>query len=265
MPISEITSNSSSFLSLQSDLDDECLDQIATALDNNSSVTSIEVTTNAIRNERLFNYLQRTRIIKTLRFAKCRTISYNNDDLERVSTLLVGTEIVNIHFQNINLSEESAELISTALEANQYIQCVEFYYNKLSGVGLWTILQAVSHHTSITELHLSDTLCSTLINEIVAFLSVNESVVHLVFIDCETNGSEMRLLCDSLQNNKIIQSLEFQQVEIGNCIGLEGASSIAALIGFNSTISDLNLSFNELGDSGATLVCLRILPSQESI
>jgi hypothetical protein len=51
--IPKIISNSLTFLKIAVSLDDNSLNHIATALDKNTSITEISVTTNAIQNEKM--------------------------------------------------------------------------------------------------------------------------------------------------------------------------------------------------------------------
>jgi hypothetical protein len=208
--IPQIISNSLTTLKLASNLEEHSLDQISIALDKNTSVTSISVTTKGIRNKKLFEYLRRTTTIKTLTLAKNNTASLSSGGFEHVSKLLVASEIVNVSFpgfQRTDLSDESAQLIAVALEANQHIQSVEIEDHELSDFGLGTILQAVSRHSSIINLYLNNKHCSDFIAAIVAFVSVNESVVHLGFVGCGIDAAGMRLLSDALQGNKTIRRL----------------------------------------------------------
>src|ERR1700729_120298 len=87
-------------------------------------------------------------------------------------------------------------------------------------------------------------------NEITENLVLDTSVTHLVVVEYFTDLAQIQRLGGFLKNNDTITDIDLT----GNEIGTEGAKVIADALKVNHTITNINLHGNKIGTEGAKVI-----------
>ncbi|XP_072893939.1 NACHT, LRR and PYD domains-containing protein 12-like [Hemitrygon akajei] len=155
-------------------------------------------------------------------------------------------------FKN-GLSDSSAEDLASVLKTNNSLKELDLGHNELGDSGVKLVSVALRNaECKIQKLWLWDvSLTYSGAEDLASALSTNTSLTELDMSENELGDSGVKLVSAALRNLECkIQTLEMIDVGLTD----SGAEDLVSALSTNTSLMELNLSNNELGDSGVKLV-----------
>ncbi|XP_072107078.1 NACHT, LRR and PYD domains-containing protein 3-like [Mobula birostris] len=191
---------------------------------------------------------------------KCQELGLSGNELGDSGVKLVSAALRNpeckiekLELNNVGLTDSGAEDLVSALSTNPSLSELSLSDNKLRDSGVKPMSAALRNpECKIQKLWLNCVgLTDSGAEDLVSVLSTKPSLTELDLSVNELGDSGVRLVSAVLRNPECkIQKLGL------NCVGLtdSGAEDLASALSTNPSVTELNLSDNELGDSGVKLV-----------
>ena len=204
---------------LFSGIDDEGAKLLADALQQNRTLTSLNLAGNQIGDEgakALAEALTQNRTLTSL------SLGANNIGAEGVKALADALKqnrtLTNLDLGANNIGAEGAKEMAGALQQNRTLTSLDLGNNEIGDEGAKVLADALKQNRTLTNLNL----------------------------DYNSIGAEgAKALADALQQNRTLTSLDLD----GNEIGDEGAKALADALKQNRTLTSLDLNDNDI-DTG---------------
>jgi NLR family CARD domain-containing protein 3 len=240
--------NSEHTLQLTSTLNHDDLDELASLLEVNSSIVSVEISNSKVFHcDKLMAVFERKQNILTY---EVKNISQHVDFVRFGELIVRNGSIVDLKFHTwtSKLDLKAIEILTSALRVNKTIQSLEIVFNGFCLASLERLMEAVSCIPSLTKLKFcfSSNDSSISVAPITRFVSNNDTLTYLC-VNNSRDGVGVMELVRVLQNNNSIRSFDIRNSKVKDV-------EIAALLSTNSTITDLNVSDNDIGDDGVILI-----------
>ncbi|XP_069089568.1 uncharacterized protein [Pleurodeles waltl] len=165
-----------------------------------------------------------------------------------------GCKIRKLEIMRCSLTGSSCEFIATALLVNRSLEELDLTSNELGDSGVRHLSEGLRHpDCSLQKLRIINcSLTGSCCQELSSALRMNQSLLHLHMGLNKLEDSGIEELCDGLKSPGCrIQTLMFFMSNLT-------ASSCAALSSVlctSSSLQELDLSGNELGDPGVSQLC----------
>ena len=200
----------------------QSLSTLCLALRVNTSLTSLDLSWNSIRNRGASSLSEALRVNTSL---TSLDLSENSIGVEGASSLSealrVNTSLISLDLSKNSIGDEGASSLSKALRVNTSLTSLDLRYNYIRDEGASCLSEALRVNTSLTSLHLSHNSIGV-------------------------KGG--RSLSEALRVNTSLTSLDLSE----NSIGVEGASSLSEALRVNTSLTSLDLRYNSIGDEGAS-------------
>jgi hypothetical protein len=227
--------NSEHTLQLTSTLNHDDLRKLASLLEVNSSVVSVEISNSKVFDcDKLLAVFERKQNILTY---KLRNISEHEAFMRFGELIVRNGSIVHLDFHTwtSKFDLKAIQILSSALTVNKTIQSLQIALNGLCLVGIERLMEAVSFIPSLTKLHYFLNNSTISVAPITRFVSNNDTLTDLC-VDSARDDVGMKEMVKVLQNNNGIRSLDLSNSKVKDA-GVE----IAALLITNSAITDLRI------------------------
>ena len=112
----------------------------------------------------------------------------------------------------------------------------------------------LTHHSSVTSIHIGSTIDCKGCAFLARALSKNASLVELDLSDNKIKDEGAACVWESLKLNNTLQKIDMSW----NTIGDESCKALAQALGMNQTVTWMNMQFNAIGNEGAGYVQLGI-------
>ncbi|XP_078421476.1 NACHT, LRR and PYD domains-containing protein 3-like [Cetorhinus maximus] len=198
---------------------------------------------------------------------KCQKLrlSYNNLGDSRVKLLSAvlrnpGCKIQKLDLGYNDLTGSCAEDLASALSTNRSLTDLNLDYNKLGDSGVNLLSEALRDpDCKIQKLGLKDNnLTDSCAKDLASVISTNQSLTDLDLGANPLGDSGVKLLSVALRNLGCkIQRLGLKDNNLTDSC----AKDLASVISTNQSLTDLDLSFNRLGDSGVKLLSVALRTS----
>ena len=206
---------------------------------------------------------------------------------------LCGSGVEQLSLWNTGIGEPDCEALCELLKSSQSLQELHIHYNNLSSESVATFITGLSHNSSLTTLSISDSHFSMANVDSLASVLKDHSkctLTMLVLQDCHINSeSAVKLaavLCKkttlkhlNLSHNPfgehvegvtavakmLVENKTLTELVLYNChISSEGAVELAAALCKSTTLNDLNLSYNPIGEhvEGVTAVAKMLVENK---
>jgi Ran GTPase-activating protein (RanGAP) involved in mRNA processing and transport len=197
-----------------------------------------------------------------------------------------------MNLAHMGIGNTLAVILATAISNMPYLQALNLCDNNLEDSGLTAIIDSVSKHKDIQILDISQNIMNEQASASLAvFLGDPKCSLQVLRLsDSDIEDSECAQFVDVLMNNRNLKELDMSKNLLGkdenlnavkpdcvtageslasllrlktcslqtlnlhwNMIRLEGAEVLCESIRFNTTLVDLNLSYNAIGRAGANV------------
>ncbi|XP_072893968.1 NACHT, LRR and PYD domains-containing protein 3-like [Hemitrygon akajei] len=162
-------------------------------------------------------------------------------------------KIQKLWLYGVGLTDSGAEDLASALSTNQTLTELELSGNELGDSGVKLVSASLRNpECKIQKLELVDVgLTDSGTDDLASALRTNSSLTELGLSGNELGDSGVKLVSAALRNPECkIQKLGLYGVGLTD----SGAEDLASALSTNQTLTELDLSVNELGDSGVKLV-----------
>ncbi|XP_067916072.1 NACHT, LRR and PYD domains-containing protein 12-like isoform X4 [Heterodontus francisci] len=208
-------------------LTDSCIEDLVSALSTNQSLTDLNLCGNNLGDSRV----------------KLLSEALRNPDC-KIQKLYLGEN---------DLTAYCIKDLASALNTNRSLTELDLSCNKLGDSGVKLLSEALrSPDCKIQELWLvENNLTASCIEDLASALNTNRSLTDLDLNYNELGGSGVKLLSEALRNPDCkIQKLGLVENNLSDsCI-----EDLASALSSNRSLTDLDLSYNKLGDSGVKLL-----------
>ncbi|XP_072892063.1 NACHT, LRR and PYD domains-containing protein 12-like [Hemitrygon akajei] len=153
--------------------------------------------------------------------------------------------------RSVGLTDSGAEDLASALSTNPSLTELDLSHNKLGDSGVKLVSAALRNPECKIQTHVG--LTDSGAEDLVSALSTNPSLTELDLSHNKLGDSGVKLVSAALRNPECkIQTL----ISRLNKVGLtdSGAEDLASALSTNPSLMELDLSYNNLGDSGVKLV-----------
>ncbi|XP_072891876.1 NACHT, LRR and PYD domains-containing protein 3-like [Hemitrygon akajei] len=191
---------------------------------------------------------------------KCQELRLGENKLGDSGVKLVSAalrkpecKIQKLGLGKVGLTDTGAEDLASALSTNPSLTELNLNDNKLGDSGVNLLSAALRNpECKIQKLWLGKVgLTDTGAEDLASALSTNPSLMELNLSYNELGDSGVKLVSAALRNQECkIQKLWLGKVGLTN----SGAEDLASALSTNPSLTELNLSYNKLGDSGVKLV-----------
>ncbi|XP_073726022.1 NACHT, LRR and PYD domains-containing protein 12-like isoform X2 [Misgurnus anguillicaudatus] len=208
-------------------LSDECYKSLASVLQSSNSLRDLDLSNNDLQDSRvklISDGLNRSHCLNILRFVGC------------------------------NLTDGCCEGLASVLQSSNSLRDLDLSYNNLQDSGVKLISDGLkSSHCQLNKLrlvgcNLTDGCCESL-------GSVLQSSHSLRDLDLSNNDlldSGLKLICDGLKRSHC----QLNILRLVSCNLTDGCcESLASVLQSSNSLRDLDLSNNDLLDSGLKLIC----------
>ncbi|XP_059818068.1 NACHT, LRR and PYD domains-containing protein 3-like isoform X2 [Hypanus sabinus] len=166
-------------------------------------------------------------------------------------------KIQKLRLDGVGLTDSGAEDLTSALSTNPSLMELQLTGNKLGDSGVKLVSAALRNpECKIQTLCLRDVgLTDSGAEDLVSALSINPSLMELDLSNNELGDTGVKLVSAALRNPECkIQKL------VLNYVGLtdSGAEDLASALSTNPSLTQLDLSGNNLGDSGVKLMSVAL-------
>ena len=196
------------------------------------------------------DYKSAVEVAKMLKLNKALQVldlSENYDIGDKGVTLLADAleqnqSVVQVSFENLNISNSGAHAIGKCLVVNKYIVRLNLQYNSISAEGIKAEAVAKSMSTTAHQL-----FCTSRPFGIGESLKINSTLKELNLNGNEIGSMGAESIGDALKSNTSLEILRL----VRNGIGDTGAISLGDGLKENSSLQILELQNNEIGVAGS--------------
>ncbi|XP_072131327.1 NACHT, LRR and PYD domains-containing protein 3-like isoform X1 [Mobula birostris] len=191
---------------------------------------------------------------------KCQELRLGENDLGDSGVKLVSAALRNpeckiqkLELDEVGLTGSGAEDLVSTLSTNPSLTELDLSANELGDSGVKLVSAVLRNpECKIQKLGLGAVgLTGSGAEDLVSTLSTNLSLTELDLSANKLGDSGVKLVSVALRKSECkIQKLELYRVGLTD----SGAEDLASALGTNRSLRELNLSVNELGDSGVKLV-----------
>jgi Ran GTPase-activating protein (RanGAP) involved in mRNA processing and transport len=199
--------------------DDTGAKAIATVLENNHTLTSIDLSSNHLY----------------------------SDSACVLAEALTNSALVSLDLNRNDINELGAKAIATALEKNNTLTSLNLSFCSIAETGGQSVIHALANNHALTFIDLSqNNLNIESATAIGSMLSQNHTLTSLKLDSNWIRDAGAKAIAGGLENNKTLHTLALNWSEIGN----DGARSIAGLLTQNNSLTTIDLSHNNIGYLG---------------
>ncbi|XP_078515296.1 NACHT, LRR and PYD domains-containing protein 12-like [Lissotriton helveticus] len=210
-------------------LTDSYCEALASVLETNSSLTELDLSGNELRDagvKKLCEGLKHPNCkLQTLRLYGCSLTGSCCGDL--ASVLETNTSLTELDLSFNDLGDDGVKKLCEGLKhPNCKLQTLRLWRCSLTGSCCEALASVLETNSSLTELNLGDNI--------------------------ELQDTGVKKLCEGLKHpNCKLQTLRLHSCSLtGSCCG-----DLASALETNTSLTELNLGFNELGDAGVKKLC----------
>ena len=225
---------------------------VSQVLKANSSLTSLDLSGNAIRQSGA-SCLSDALIANSSLTSLCLSGNEIGDDGASClsQALIVNSSLTTLDLSRCSISQSGASCLSHALEANSSLRCFDLSQNSIGEDGAACLTQALKANCCLTNVDLSENgISESGASFFSQVLLGNSSLTTLCLRRNGVGVDAASCLSKALAANSSLTSFDLSW----NSIGEDGAACLSQALAATSSISYLGLSGNIIGDSGA--VCL---------
>ena len=225
---------------------------VSQVLKANSSLTSLDLSGNAIRQSGA-SCLSDALIANSSLTSLCLSGNEIGDDGASClsQALIVNSSLTTLDLSRCSISQSGASCLSHALEANSSLRCFDLSQNSIGEDGAACLTQALKANCCLTNVDLSENgISESGASFFSQVLLGNSSLTTLCLRRNGVGVDAASCLSKALAANSSLTSFDVSW----NSIGEDGAACLSQALAATSSISYLGLSGNIIGDSGA--VCL---------
>ncbi|KAM5141644.1 NACHT, LRR and PYD domains-containing protein 3-like [Mantella aurantiaca] len=169
-----------------------------------------------------------------------------------------GCTMQELVFDDCNLTVRSCQILCAILKANRSLRKLDMALNKIEDDGVKLLCEGLRDpKCSLRELRIEFCeLTPTCCEYIRAALMTNRNLNILYLRDCNLQDAGVRLLCQALKRSGCtVKELGLYE----NLLSSSVCEDLLAVLLTNRTLTSLNLTYNELQDSGVKLLCEGLL------
>ncbi|XP_036619176.1 ribonuclease inhibitor [Trichosurus vulpecula] len=159
-----------------------------------------------------------------------------------------------IRLDDCGLTSAMCASISSVLQANSSLTELSLANNELGDAGAQLVLKGLQNPTcKIQKLNLQNcNITCTGCELIPALLQTKSSLIDLQLSDNHLGDEGMKLLCEGLMDPRCsLQRLELEYCEFTTA----SCEALSAVLKTRSSLRELNLNNNDVGEMGVTLLC----------
>ena len=152
---------------------------------------------------------------------------------------LCGSGVKQLWLDSTGIGEPDCEALCELLKSSHSLQHLDIQRNNLSSESVASIITGLSHNSSLTTLHISNSHFSTTNVDILASVLKDHSKCALTVLylrDCHISSEGAVELAAALCKNSTLKHLDLDH----NPIGVEGASSMSDMLQHNTSLEDLH-------------------------
>ena len=218
-------------------------------LKSNTSLTSLDLGGNSIRDERTKSLSEALRVNVPLTSLDLRWNSIGAEGAHSLSEALkVNISLTSLDLARNSISDEGAHSLSEALRVNTSLTSLDLGGNTIRDEGANSLSEALRVNSSLTSLDLGgNSIRDEGAHSLSEALRVNSSLTSL-----DLGGNSIRdegghSLSEALRVNISLTSLDLSR----NSISDEGAHSLSEALRVNISLTSLDLGGNSIRDEGA--------------
>ena len=162
---------------------------------------------------------------------------------------LCGNGVKELWLYNTGIGKPDCEALCELLKSSHSLQHLDIDENNLSSESVASIITGLSHNSSLTKLHISNSHFSMANVDSLASVLKDHSkctLTELYLQDCHISSEGAVELAAALCKNSTLKELDLDR----NPIGVEGASSMSDMLQHNTSLEYLNLCDGSVGEEG---------------
>ncbi|KAF9195944.1 hypothetical protein BGZ49_002944 [Haplosporangium sp. Z 27] len=212
----------------------------------NKTISSLSLARSGV-NDKTVKYLSRV-IIKN---ETLRTLDLSGNHITAkgveilAEAMIVNRSVTRLCLQSNNIRQAGAVHLATILAKNRVIRHLNIGSNGLGAEGVVYIAEAVRFNRALTSLSLDmNEMGARGASAIATALVSNRHLTHLYLPHNNIGDKGLADICESLKRNKYLISLDLELNHIGQGKSIVGLRALAEVLKVNTTLRELNLSFN---------------------
>eukprot|EP01124_Arcella_intermedia_P021116 TRINITY_DN2895_c1_g1_i2.p1 TRINITY_DN2895_c1_g1~~TRINITY_DN2895_c1_g1_i2.p1 ORF type:complete len:1623 (+),score=417.01 TRINITY_DN2895_c1_g1_i2:500-4870(+) len=215
----------------------------------NVTITQISLSDNLIGNEEMQHISDYLKSNSTVTSLSLKNNDIGNEGIHFISEILKSNStITSINLQNNKVGNEGAQFISECLSSNSTITSVNFEGNHME-LGIMNFLNCLLNKQSTLDLSRNKIGC-TAIQFITKYLSSNSTITKINLAENQIGNEGIPFISLCLRSNSTLTSLDLRKNGIGN----SGLHSLLDFLRSNTTINSLDLTGNEIEEGIATFI-----------
>ena len=162
---------------------------------------------------------------------------------------LCGSGVKQLWLYNTEIGEPDCEALCELLKSSHSLQNLHIGHNNLSSESVASIINGLSHNSSLTTLSISNSHFSMANVDSLASVLKDHSKCALTWLDlldCHISSEGAVELAAALCKNSTLKCLILDR----NPIGVEGASSMSDMLQHNTSLEELHLCDDSVGEEG---------------
>ena len=165
---------------------------------------------------------------------------------------LCGSGVKQLRLYNTGIGEPDCEALCELLKSSHSLQHLHIFHNNLSSESVASIITGLSHNSSLTTLNISHSHFSmTNVDSLASVLKDHSkcTLTVLVLLDCHISCEGAVELAAALCKNTTLNDLNLNYNSIGEHV--EGATAVAKMLVENKTLTRLDLQDCHISSEGA--------------
>ncbi|KAF9348021.1 hypothetical protein BGX26_000523 [Mortierella sp. AD094] len=212
----------------------------------NKTISTLSLARSGV-NDKTVKYL--SRVIAKNETLKTLDLSGNHITAQGAEILaeamIVNRSVTRLCLQSNSIKKAGAPHLAMILAKNRVIRHLNIGSNSLGAEGITYIAEAVRFNRTLNSLSLDmNEMGARGASAVATALVSNRHLTHLYLPHNNIGDKGLADICESLKRNKFLISLDLELNHIGQGKSIVGLKALAEVLKVNTTLRELNLSFN---------------------
>ena len=247
----------------KSNIDDNQAAFLANALQNNHSLTFLDLQSNKVGDAgatALANALKNNHSLTHLSLDSNQVGDAGASAL--ANALQTNHSLIFLNLNSNQVNDTGVSALANALQNNHSLTHLSLDSNQVGAAGASALATAIQNNHSLTSLNLlNNQVGAAGASALANALQNNHSLSYLCLYGNQVGDAGASAFATALQNNHSLTSLSLSS----NQVGAAGASALATALQNNHSLTHISLDYNQVGDAGASALANALIHNQSLI